>query len=287
MNRKNIAIAFIFFLWASSSVLLGQTKDCGTYIDSAAQVALENTFTITAGQPNQSIPQVKRTLSITVHIVKDAQGLIGFTIGQLESVVIFKLNEAFAPIDLKFRICSTNYINNYQYDNLVVNSNEKELLSISAEPNTINLYIVSNIYDKTGVKVCGYTYMPGTAGKNCIFISKSCLLGSSVAHQVGHFFNLYHTHEKNTFGAELVSRTNCATAGDRCCDTEADPNLDGKVTNCIYTGNDKDASSKFYGPSPKNFMSLSPEECRCNFTRTQFLRMIYALNTTNFRKYLR
>ena len=116
-------------------------------------------------------------------------------------------------------------------------------------------------------------------------MEKGCLTGTTLAHQMGHFLNLYHTHE-TAFGNELVIRSNCSTAGDKCCDTEADPGLAGLVDNlCVYTGKLKDTSGNFFQPKPKNMMSFSSDECRCDFSRTQFLRMIYTLQ--NLKKNLR
>ena len=102
---------------------------------------------------------------------------------------------------------------------------------------------------------------------------------------MGHFLNLYHTHE-TAFGNELVNRTNCSSTGDKCCDTEADPGLEGLIDkSCLYTGKLKDTSGAFYQPKPKNIMSFSNDDCRCNFSRTQFLRIIYTLQ--NLKKDLR
>ena len=153
------------------------------------------------------------------------------------------------------------------------------------EKNVINVYLVSGLYNQSSADICGFTYMPPSQNGS-IFIKKSCLIGSSLTHQMGHLFNLYHTHE-TILGTELVARPgNCNVAGDRCCDTDADPNIEGMVnTNCIYTGTAKDQNNTFYMPSTKNFMSFSNDYCRCFFSNTQFQRIIYALY--NFRMNLR
>ena len=64
--------------------------------------------------------------------------------------------------------------------------------------------------------------------------------GSTLPHEVGHFYGLPHTHDQ---GNELVNGSNCATAGDNFCDTPADPNLSGVVnSSCVYTGTATDAN---------------------------------------------
>ncbi len=45
--------------------------------------------------------------------------------------------------------------------------------------------------------------------------------GATIAHEMGHYFGLLHTHETAN-GTELVNGTNCGTAGDLLCDTPAD-----------------------------------------------------------------
>ena len=62
--------------------------------------------------------------------------------------------------------------------------------------------------------------------------------GSTIIHEFGHYFSLFHTHgpTNSAITTELVDGSNCTTSGDELCDTPADPNLSGNVTNCLYTG---------------------------------------------------
>ena len=280
--KKFILISSITFLSFGVNILYGQSNTCGTYI-SNSQKSLETKFTITEGKQSTSLLQVNKTIDISVFVVKE-QNPPYFDATSLNGIIA-NLNQYFSPIALSFKICSTTTINNFQFDHVDANGNAKELTVQFGEQNTINLFLVTNITDQNGMPVCGYTYMPGDTGKNYIFMAKDCIQGITLAHQLGHFFNLYHTDE-TAFGLELPDGTNCTTTGDRCCDTNASPDLsiDGTVSNCIYTGTTK-RSNQIYSPSTKNIMALSPVICRCTFSRTQFLRIIYALN--NFRTYLR
>ncbi len=292
MSKKIYYSALFFLLGIKIMPVVAQGGGCGTYVN-AAQIALESSFTITEGTPTQSLPQVNRTLSITVFVVRDQSGSVGDTVSIKNAISTLNL-DYFKPIALSFQICSKiNIIDNYNFNNLYATGNEKDMVTLNFERNTINLYLVSTLYDQNGTDVKGYTYMPGTAGKNSIFLNKGSIGGSTLAHQMGHFFNLYHTHEAAAFGSEKVtprSGDNCTKLGDRCCDTDADPNLnlDGVSrvnSNCIYTGTIKDSNNELYNPSAKNIMSFSNGNCRCFFSHTQYLRMIYALN--NFRNNLR
>jgi hypothetical protein len=286
MIKKGFFLATFFLLgFIGNSPVFCQIEQCGTTI-SSAQISLENTFTVTDSNTKESLPQVNRTLSITVFVVKESKAPY-FDVSSVLSGAITKLNEFFAPIALSFQVCATNTIANYQFDTIYAGSTRcDDILIQHFEPTTINIYLVTYLYDADGNRVKGFTYMPAD-GKHCIFLDKSYISGttSTLAHQMGHFFNLYHTHENEVFGAELVSETNCSTAGDRCCDTNADPDVEDYLEDGIYVGTVKDSNGDLYSPSPKNIMSFGTEDIRCFFSREQFLRMIYALE--NFRTTIR
>jgi len=283
MNNKSSYISFFSFLIFGTNLLFGQTSYCGTHV-SKSQKGLEATYTSVQALSTQSVPQINRTISISVFVVKE-KDTKPFDEATLP-VIITSLNQFFTPIALNFSFCSIQHIDNFQFDVLDANTNAKDLRIQYSESNTINLYLVSSITDVSGLSVSGFTFMPGDTGKNCIFMTKSEISGSSLAHQLGHFFNLYHTYE-TTYGNEIPDEITCSTTGDRCCDTNASPdlNIQGMVKNCIYIGNEK-ISNQFYNPSTKNMMSLVGNGCNCDFfSKTQFLRMVYALN--NFRNDLR
>lgn len=282
MIRKLFGSFLILYIVNLSSVY-GQFSGCGT-VAGIAQLNLENTFTISQASATQSLPQVNRTLTITVFVVEDSNGQPDVTSTEINTA-ISTLNQNFNPIGLSFKIDNISYIANFQLDTIFMGQNEQLLEKSYSEKNIINVYLVSGLYDQNQADVCGFTYMPPSQNGS-VYIKKGCLMGSSLSHQIGHFFDLFHTHE-TIFGLELVSRSgNCSTAGDRCCDTQADPDLEGIVNaNCIYFGTAKDADNAFYTPSTKNMMSFSNDNCRCFFSNTQYLRIIYALN--NFRTYLR
>jgi Pregnancy-associated plasma protein-A. len=266
----------------SKNNLLGQAG-CGTYI-SGSQKSLETKFTITEGKSTESLPQINRTLCINVYVVKE-QTPPYFDTTKL-TTALNGLNQFFSPIALSFTQCVIKRIDNFQFDNLDANGNQNNLITLYSEPNVINLYLVSSITDNNGNSSYGYTFMPGDTGKNFIFMAKGYLSGINLAHQIGHFFNLYHINE-TSFGNELPDGSNCTTTGDRCCDTPASPDLSLPYmvsSNCTYIGSSR-VNNQIYSPSVKNLMGLGTESCKCVFSRTQFLRMIYALN--NYRSYLR
>ncbi len=241
-----------------------QFLSCGTHVP-AEQVALENNFV-----PVDSVHNLHKTLSVAVFIVENQAGNTGYTDAQLNTV-IDELNQYFEPSGLKFSACSIQEIYNYNYD-IISPDNLKELTTLYYKPHVINLYITSELYDADYIPVCGLTWMPW-ANRNVILIRKDCSLIASLTHQMGHFFGLYHTHEE-AFGKSKVSDPDCATTGDLCCDTPAQPILTGKVdATCTYTAAETDADGNYYIPSVKNFMSLGRPECQCSFTHDQYVRM--------------
>ena len=90
---------------------------------------------------------------------------------------------------------------------------------------------------------------------------------------MGHALGLPHTHGLTNMGTtdELADGSNCAVAGDRFCDTPADPNLLGKVDGaCRYVGTARDARGMAYTPNTANIMSYSNTPCMTFFSPQQF-----------------
>lgn len=273
MTIKSLFVTLALFAYCFSG--FSQGGICGTSV-SIAQVSLEKTIPIITLNATQSLPQINRDLSLAIYVVKDSNNNVGISPENI-SAAILKLNSYFNPISLKFHICNTVYIDNYQFDNLTQDKNEKDLTTLYSTPYVVNVYLTGKINDRYKNSVKGFTYMPAD-GKNFIFITKEFFNTSEVGHQFGHFFNLYHTHE-TIFGNEPVNNTSvCGTTGDLCCDTEADPKLADFVDKCSYTGKFKDSNNQFYNPSVKNIMSFSQDDCRCFYSKIQYLRVIYALN---------
>jgi Pregnancy-associated plasma protein-A len=118
-------------------------------------------------------------------------------------------------------------------------------------------------------------YIPGGGGcaKNipsyALAVTESSVINSpsTISHEIGHCFGLYHTH-MTTFGAELIDGSNGASAGDKISDTPADPNLEYNVSNCLYTGTATQNGIP-YSPDPRNVMSYSGESCKDRFSPFQ------------------
>ena len=245
-------------------------EGCGTLV-SSEQVQLETTFTDSISE----IINLGKTIYISAHIVENEDGLAGIDESAINGV-INGLNQIFETIGLRFQLLKTNIIENYNFNSLDYSSTVQELADISSVDNTINIYFVDYLYDISGGAVCAFTFMPAD-NMDLMFFNKTCFSTTVFAEQMGHFFNLYHTHE-TAFGIENANQSNCKNSGDLCCDTYADPNLKDLVSDeCEYEGVKKDPQNNFYSPSVKNYMSSSEQVCKCFFSEEQYIRIINAV----------
>lgn len=282
-------LVVLLILFSTTSVVFGQELSCGTPAPSKKQLALmdkikESTNSF-SGRSNANEPT---SLAIAAHIIRQDNGSGGLSEQDLNDA-ISNVNNYYSNAGLSFFILAINYIDNSQYFDFVT-ADEAQMTGTHNFENTINIYFANSVGDGDDGFFCGYAYFPG--GPDVILMDNSCAVnGSTLPHEIGHFFALYHTHGTTNTGTtdELVTRAegaNCSTAGDQLCDTEADPNLSGQVNGaCEYTGNDTDSNGVTFTPDPTNIMSYSTKACRDLFTSGQYERMNLAY--TNNRNYLK
>jgi hypothetical protein len=184
------------------------------------------------------------------------------------------LNAAFASSDIQFYIAGIDSIFNASYYNFANNSVGNTIMNAYNKTNTCNIYINENPGG-----VCGYAFFPGSGPKGGgIFVNKNCYgTGSStLIHEMGHYCALPHTFD-DWRGKEFVNGSNCATAGDRFCDTPADF-LDYRWT-CPFVGNDVDPNGDLYKTVIDGtlYMSYSNDNCQQRFSDAQRTYMYNAL----------
>jgi hypothetical protein len=294
LNWRIINLTIILTQLLVTGLAQHHKTSCGTQIPEAHVMGLQN-ITMPDDPECTAIEQVNRTLQISLHICHNWYGLTGVTQATIDNA-LNNLNEDFAPCGLQFAICAIIEMPNYEFDTLTVNgaiNEEVHMTYMHYEPNTVNVYVVSSIQGGGMGDIDGYTYYPNTNNKDVIVLTKS-LFGSTFgqfSHQMGHYLGLYHTHE-TVFGAEHPDGSNCLTAGDKICDTRADPGGDADHEDqCNYDGPTYAyAAGIWYVPPTDNLMSqyfrISPPsyECRCRFTPQQYNRMTY--NYLTYRSYL-
>ena len=113
---------------------------------------------------------------------------------------------------------------------------------------------------------------------NAIFIAKQDYNHRKILpHEFGHFFGLFHTHEK-VFGEDDINNTHQSqTMGDLISDTPVDPGINGYVnySSCRYDDFIQPSTGMKYQPMIENYMSYY-EPCymrEYKFTPEQVRRM--------------
>jgi len=286
----SLYILFCFF----TNGLIAQNEECGfthtpenrKYYDSIKEEIkifenqfLDNRFSARSSTALSSIP-------IKAHIIRTTSGSGGLTTIQLDQAINV-MNGIYVDAGIEFFLCdAVNYINSDEFYNYTT-TQESALTSTNNVNGVINIYFTDSIENDSGNGLCGYAYFPG--GPETILMANSCATnGSTLSHEMGHFFALSHTHgNSNVSGSteELVDGSNCESTGDFICDTPADPKLGNSTVNvnCQYTGIAQDANAEFYAPNPLNLMSYSRKECRTFFSPQQYARInaIYQVSRSN------
>jgi hypothetical protein len=223
------------------------------------------------------------TIPYKVHIIRTSSGTGGISTASL-TTAFNNVNTIYTTANMHFKQCGNiNYIDSDTYYSFN-SANEAALTSANNVTNVINIYFTNSVTTSSGSAACGYAYFPG--GPDVIMMNNSCAVnGSTLPHEIGHYFNLYHTHSTSN-GAELVNGTNCSSAGDLLCDTPADPQLSSSTVSsaCVYTGTATDANGMAYTPDPNNIMSYSRKACRTFFSPQQYARISFS--ALNQRAYL-
>lgn len=221
-------------------------------------------------------PRVKSNIidsvAVTVHLVESrAQPeAVDFTIADIERE-IQRTNEVFAGAGIYFFICGTpRYVEDAGSYNFTTGDALNEFYYV---PNTINIYFVNDLFSNSGQALCGYAQFPFvlTPEDRYIMMNKFCSTdGGTLTHELGHFYGLLHTHDTQ-YGRELVDGSNCRSAGDRLCDTSADPNLGNPnyLSGCTYIGLAEDKNGEKYSPPVSNYMSYAPANCQYFFSEEQ------------------
>jgi len=256
-------ISILFFINT-----LAYTQECGSHHMGGEQIDMAHILS------NATLSRSSNLIDIplTIHILRiNQQAPISYESIKEELQLV---NEKFEPTGYRFVSCEPNYIDDDFFQTIVLGVNDQLFHLNYGIPGTVNVYFVEDIED-----YCGFSAYPWfDEHRKKIFMANACLSGGTFEHELGHYFGLYHTHE-NYFGFEFVNGSNCLTAGDLLCDTNADPQLGYSNVNhaCNYTGFNIDPLGYQYDPDPRNLMSYARQSCRNFFSNQQLLKMAFYL----------
>ncbi len=267
MNR------FVVVLLASCVLALGPVQAQETCGSSVRPEEVQDALALQASgiYDEDGIPSLG-TLFVPVafHVVRQNNGSGGLSQSRLNTA-INDANLAFAGAGIGFFQCmDTDYIDSDAfYFNINTGAEIDALRRVNPVADAINVYCTPNL------QYCGISSFTNSSVQGIVMLN-SCMATSTnhstFSHEIGHYFNLYHTHE-GAFGQECTSGSNCSNSGDLVCDTPADPGLGTSNVNssCVYTGggNGPCGGDPGYSPDPRNYMSYSRKSCRNRFSSQQ------------------
>jgi len=141
-----------------------------------------------------------------------------------------------------------------------------------------------NVISPCSVSNFGYTFRSYNHGNpnDGVVIEATSLLNSTFAHEVGHYFDLYHTYE-TTNSNEPCRNTNCFVDGDRVCDTPPDTtiirtncSMNEQFNSCSTDADDPSNNNPFsydVNDMTDNYMDSNHAYCRFRFTEGKRIRM--------------
>ncbi len=217
---------------------------------------------------------------IAGHIVRRSDGTGGMSLSQYFQS-IDDANTYFAGTGIQFYSLGIDYIDDdFFYSGIQTQADIDALRSTNVVADAINVYYTPTLPGLCGISSFTFSSVQGIVMNNaCSGVPWD---PSTMPHEIGHYFNLYHTHE-TAFGAEFVDGSNCNTAGDLLCDTPADPNLSGVVTSapsCTYVGTATDGHGDPYSPDPHQIMSYATALCRDTFSPQSQTKAVNTLLTS-------
>lgn len=299
MKYLSLLLAFLLLNTFSHAQQEGG-QSCGTQeVPESILQYLENIdYSLETGENTINVP-------VTVHIIRTDQGSGSFSPARALDGLC-NVNERFSTANMNFFVAGDiHFIDNTNYLNVTSYAITNTLIADNNVPGTVNIYYTN----LSAMGLCGFAYYPnsgpgGTNNRGAVVMSFACSqpTGTTLAHELGHFFALPHTFDRTSgnplhpTNAERVTRdvndtiggrlgANCNTGGDRFCDTPSD--FIGNRWSCPTGIYQEDINGDRIRPDSSYYMSYANDICTSRFSEQQIIAMRNTLaNATASRGYL-
>lgn len=150
--------------------------------------------------------------------------------------------------------------------------------------NYYNIWVVNKIDGKDGTSgqfTAGYAYFAGAPANldGTVMLATQMRSGAkTLPHEIGHAFSLYHVFEGSQVSTACPANTDCATDGDRVCDTDPvskNSNSSGVINFTCRTGVNSCTGGAYTKNTEHNFMGYT--YCYTLFTNGQKARVQAAM----------
>ena len=298
---QRFTLLFAFLLLANLGLNAQQHRGvCGnTYADQMSQIdrylANKKMAKLRPAQSRNAITYIP--IQFIIATKNDGTGAIQLT-DLFDQICL--LNNQYGEFDIIFYMPEDPKIiaNDNIYDDHTKTS-AQFLMRQERNREALNVWIVQDATPQQGPPI-GITLGYYDTVNDWIIIRKNQISGvnNTMAHEVGHFFSLFHPHlgwdadpysidkhgspvtNKAPSGSEteLMDRSNCETAGDMLCDTPPDYNFALTWNDCNFNVDIKDPNGEKVDPDETLLMSYFSDECTSKFTQSQIDMMVSDIN---------
>ena len=313
--KPSMKYLFFSILCLISPLVYSQTPFCGSDLlpadpaSKALRIQLEKQaydfFVKQQSQGHPEGPSQVLTISVVVHIIHN-NGTENISDAQVQQGLAW-LNSAYANtsffdqgsgtnVGIQFCLAQLDPVgqptsgitrNQSPLTDVIEETQDGPLKSLNIwdTKSYLNIWLVREICSTVaGCGVVAYAYGPqfhGTAIDGLVvesqFFGTVQSQTSVAAHELGHYFGLYHTFE------EGCNNNDCLADGDRVCDTPPDNSTAATACGTIVNSCSTDTQSGFSSDQPdmtSNFMDYGDISCFHDFTQGQANRMNFYLTTT-------
>ena len=179
------------------SILKADFKECGTIIDA-------NDYLFRLDQYSERKETIDRDelpdiiwAPITFHIVRNDNGTGGLPPHRID-IGLQDMLDVYAGANIfPYKLGEIDYIDNTEFLSINSYSEMEELKQVNVVENSINIYAI-DLLNNGEYDLCGISTFTWSSDQG-IIMSNSCFATSdnhsTLAHELGHYFNLYHTHQ--------------------------------------------------------------------------------------------